>query len=75
MKILEHGNKDTAIKSEWWVGTVMKCSCGCSFELDASDTKKVSATAERRPDGKRTIVIECPECQKHVQKQTFGRGE
>jgi hypothetical protein len=64
MKIIEHGVQPTEPTEAEWVGRVLKCACGCRFELEKGD--KVTTIFERSPNGRRDICVVCPDCDANV---------
>lgn len=46
-----------------WVGKVLQCQCGCSFELEADDKDKfIHYAADSMSCGGGHSKIKCPEC-------------
>lgn len=54
-KIIRHGRR-----SKPWVGRVLNCNCGCSFQLEIDDIIEwKNLTGDLVPSGG---VVECPYC-------------
>jgi hypothetical protein len=69
-KIIEHGrpHKPPPI---WPVGHRMRCrECLCMWEIVRGDD--FVATAERRPDGTRSVRMACPECATMNNDSVYG---
>lgn len=64
MKIIQPGQINE-VPPDWWHGKRLTCSsCRAVFELEDGDP--VTAHAERRVGGTRTVAAKCPTCETTV---------
>jgi hypothetical protein len=77
MKTINEGRKDFG--QQWWIGKIVECPCGFRGELEITDEDRISASAERRINGRRIVTIPCPNCEGTARYQTtpngFGAGQ